>query len=218
MMQTNSSPKTGLCTWCIAGWVALLLMCCTNWFTLALNQVFCLPCFCYTIQKKSFLVTKPFFLLKFTIKKIAFVFQALTGLETKQKIYIYFSPCPCSMWVLPPWGFMWLQHTDLNVHPSLYPPSHFCSYTTKWSLLCSWETCLCCFELAAGVKQQVAPGMKSVQVVGQPPLTAIQKNKLKEGGGETFRFVTHSYTISCQWNTDCQLDRHFGVWGECVFC
>lgn len=37
--------------------------------------------------------------------------------------------------------------------------------------------------------------MKAVQVVGQPPLTAVQKNKLKDGGGETFRFVTHSDTI-----------------------
>ncbi|KAM7411545.1 hypothetical protein PAMA_021504 [Pampus argenteus] len=37
------------------------------------------------------------------------------------------------------------------------------------------------------VKQTLAPGVKGVQVVSQAPLTAAQKNKLKEAGGGTFR-------------------------------
>lgn len=94
--------------------------------------------------------------------------------------------------MLPPWGFLWLQHTDFNINPSLYHPSHFCCCTTN----CSLETFLCCYEPIPGVKQPVTPGMKAVQVVGQPSLTAVQKNKLKDGGGETFRFVTHSDNIS----------------------
>lgn len=42
-------------------------------------------------------------------------------------------------------------------------------------------------QLQTGVKQPMASGMKAVQVVGQSPLTAVQKNKLKDAGGETFR-------------------------------
>lgn len=37
------------------------------------------------------------------------------------------------------------------------------------------------------VKQTLAPGAKGVQIVSQAPLTAAQKNKLKEAGGGTFR-------------------------------
>ncbi|XP_028437588.1 transcription initiation factor TFIID subunit 4 isoform X2 [Perca flavescens] len=37
------------------------------------------------------------------------------------------------------------------------------------------------------VKQTLAPGAKGVQLVSQAPLTAAQKNKLREAGGGTFR-------------------------------
>ncbi|KAK9514902.1 hypothetical protein VZT92_025584 [Zoarces viviparus] len=42
-------------------------------------------------------------------------------------------------------------------------------------------------QLPTAMKQALAPGAKGVQVVGQAPLTAAQKNKLKEAGGGTFR-------------------------------
>uniref|UniRef100_A0A3B4VKY2 TATA-box binding protein associated factor 4 n=1 Tax=Seriola dumerili TaxID=41447 RepID=A0A3B4VKY2_SERDU len=42
-------------------------------------------------------------------------------------------------------------------------------------------------QLQTAVKQTLAPGAKGVQVVSQAPLTAAQKNKLKEAGGGTFR-------------------------------
>lgn len=41
----------------------------------------------------------------------------------------------------------------------------------------------------------MAPGMKAVHVVGQSPLTAVQKNKHKEAGGDNFRFATHPDAI-----------------------
>ncbi len=42
------------------------------------------------------------------------------------------------------------------------------------------------------MKQTFVPGAKGVQVVSQAALIAAQRNKLKEAGGGTFRFVTHS--------------------------
>ncbi|KAM6928928.1 transcription initiation factor TFIID subunit 4-like isoform 3-T3 [Lycodopsis pacificus] len=42
-------------------------------------------------------------------------------------------------------------------------------------------------QLPTAMKQALAPGAKGVQVMGQAPLTAAQKNKLKEAGGGTFR-------------------------------
>ncbi|XP_040920135.1 transcription initiation factor TFIID subunit 4-like isoform X2 [Toxotes jaculatrix] len=42
-------------------------------------------------------------------------------------------------------------------------------------------------QLQTAVKPTLAPGVKGVQVVSQAPLTAAQKNKLKEAGGGTFR-------------------------------
>ncbi|XP_040008663.1 transcription initiation factor TFIID subunit 4-like isoform X2 [Xiphias gladius] len=42
-------------------------------------------------------------------------------------------------------------------------------------------------QTVPAVKQTLTPGAKGVQVVSQAPLTAAQKNKLKEAGGETFR-------------------------------
>ncbi|KAM9350758.1 transcription initiation factor TFIID subunit 4-like [Symphorus nematophorus] len=42
-------------------------------------------------------------------------------------------------------------------------------------------------QLQTAVKQTLAPGVKGVQVFSQAPLTAAQKNKLKEAGGGTFR-------------------------------
>ncbi|XP_075955907.1 transcription initiation factor TFIID subunit 4-like isoform X1 [Anarhichas minor] len=42
-------------------------------------------------------------------------------------------------------------------------------------------------QLPTAMKQALAPGAKGVQVVSQAPLTAAQKNKLKEAGGGTFR-------------------------------
>lgn len=50
--------------------------------------------------------------------------------------------------------------------------------------------------LIPAVKQTLVPGAKGVQVVSQAPLTPAQKNKLKEAGGGTFRFVTHSDQLS----------------------
>lgn len=46
--------------------------------------------------------------------------------------------------------------------------------------------------MVAAVKQTASPGVKGVQVVGQLPVTAAQKSNQKEGGGGTFRFMTHS--------------------------
>ncbi|XP_032376218.1 transcription initiation factor TFIID subunit 4 isoform X1 [Etheostoma spectabile] len=42
-------------------------------------------------------------------------------------------------------------------------------------------------QLQTAGKQTLAPGAKGVQVVSQAPLTAAQKNKLREAGGGTFR-------------------------------
>uniref|UniRef100_A0A4W6EX67 TATA-box binding protein associated factor 4 n=1 Tax=Lates calcarifer TaxID=8187 RepID=A0A4W6EX67_LATCA len=42
-------------------------------------------------------------------------------------------------------------------------------------------------QTVPAVKQTLAPGPKGVQVVSQAPLTAAQKNKLKEAGGGMFR-------------------------------
>lgn len=62
---------------------------------------------------------------------------------------------------------------------------------TSLCLVTNLILCLTFFYLIPAVKQTLAPGVKAVQVVSQSPLTAVQKNKLKEAGGETFRFVTH---------------------------
>ncbi|XP_051281060.1 transcription initiation factor TFIID subunit 4 isoform X1 [Dicentrarchus labrax] len=42
-------------------------------------------------------------------------------------------------------------------------------------------------QLQTAVKQTLAPVAKGVQIVSQAPLTAAQRNKLKEAGGGTFR-------------------------------
>lgn len=54
------------------------------------------------------------------------------------------------------------------------------------------------------MKQTFVPGAKGVQVVSQAALTVAQKNKLKEAGGGTFRFVTRSefQKIMCLLTTD----------------
>lgn len=49
--------------------------------------------------------------------------------------------------------------------------------------------------MAPAVKQTLTAGTKGIQVVSQSPLAAAQKNNLKEAGGGTFRFVTHSDTF-----------------------
>lgn len=114
---------------------------------------------------------------------------------------MYMNPYLCRTEVLPPWGFFWLQHTDFNIDPCTYLPLYFCSFTN----ICSFETCLCRSKLIPGVKQPVAPGMKTVHVVGHPPLTTVQKSKLKDGGGETFRFVTFLDSISLVNELKCYL-------------
>lgn len=58
--------------------------------------------------------------------------------------------------------------------------------------------------LIPAVKQTLVPGAKGVQIVSQASLTAAQKNKLKEAGGGTFRFVTHSDEYHCLLNTGLQ--------------
>lgn len=56
------------------------------------------------------------------------------------------------------------------------------------------------------VKQTLSPGAKGIQVVSQSPLTVAQKNKLKDAGGGTFRFVTHSDEYhNCVQNTGLQI-------------
>lgn len=55
------------------------------------------------------------------------------------------------------------------------------------------------------MKQTLAPGVKAVQVVSQSPLAAAQKNKLKEAGGETFRFVTHQDKFCLKHHIDSNL-------------
>lgn len=56
------------------------------------------------------------------------------------------------------------------------------------------------------MKQTLAPGAKGLHIVSQAPLTAAQKNKLKEAGGGTFRFVTHSDKYhQCLLNTGFQI-------------